>query len=109
MNTNATQRVRATSLAVSASHLDVTLQDGRMLRIPTNLFPRLRSASAADLSHWEWIGEGLGIEWTELDEHLSIEGFLRHTPYFLPKQSAASKPRLPTKHKPIQPRAKIQA
>src|SRR5438046_2069392 len=94
MNTKQTEKVRATSLSVSPSHLDVTLQDGRMLRIPTNLFPRLQKATFSQLSHWEWIGEGLGIEWPDLDEHLSIEGFLRQTPYFVKPRinGAKSKP-----------------
>jgi hypothetical protein len=83
MNTKTKEKVRATSLAVSPTHLDVTLQDGRMLRIPVKLFPRLRNATLPELSHWDWIGEGLGIEWPDLDEHLSIEGFLRQTPYFI--------------------------
>jgi hypothetical protein len=93
MNTKMPEKVRATSLAISPSHLDVTLQDGRMLRIPTNLFPRLNGATPAQLSHWEWIGEGLGIEWPDLDEHLSVEGFLRQTPYFIPSRSNGTKNR----------------
>jgi hypothetical protein len=86
------QGVKASSLSVSKSHLDVTLEDGRMLRIPTSLFPKLQNATPPQLAHWEWIGEGIGIEWPELDEHLSIAGFLKNTPYFVPK-SPAQNPR----------------
>jgi Protein of unknown function (DUF2442) len=92
MKTNDEKMVRASSLAVSKSHLDVTLEDGRMLRIPTKLFPALKDASIEKLLRWEWIGEGIGIGWPDLDEHLSIAGFLRHTPYFVERTNGV-KPR----------------
>ena len=69
MKTSDYKGVRASSLSVSATHLDVTLEDGRMLRIPVSLFPKLRNAPSARLSHWEWVVEGIGLEWPELDEH----------------------------------------
>lgn len=96
MKTSDYPGVRASSLAVSASHLDVTLEDGRMLRIPTALFPNLRDAPPEKLANWEWIGEGIGIEWPDLDEFLSIAGFLQNTPCFVPanghRQKAKPRP-----------------
>jgi Protein of unknown function (DUF2442) len=110
MKTNDYQGVRASSLAVSASHLDVTLEDGRMLRIPTALFPKLRNAPPDKLSHWEWIGEGIGIEWPELDEFLSVAGFLQNTPYFIPTKGPS---KILPKHRAIprapKPRKKVEA
>ena len=95
MKTSDYPGVRASSLSVTPSHLDVTLEDGRMLRIPTALFPKLKSAPSEKLANWEWIGEGIGIEWPELDEFLSIAGFLKNTPYFVPANGhrQKSKPR----------------
>ena len=98
------QGVRASSLSVSSHHLDVMLEDGRMLRIPTALFPKLKDAAPEKLSHWEWIGEGIGIEWPDLDEHLSIAGFLRNTPYFLPPKEIVT--RATTRPVPVRPVAK---
>ncbi len=110
MKTNDYQGVRASSLAVSSSHLDVTLEDGRMLRIPTALFPKLRNASPEKLSHWEWIGGGIGIEWFDLDEFLSVAGFLQNTSYFVPAGGAFKTPlkRRSIPHAP-KPRKKIVA
>ncbi|HWF45305.1 MAG TPA: DUF2442 domain-containing protein [Candidatus Kapabacteria bacterium] len=90
MKTSDYKGVRASSLSVSATYLDVTLEDGRMLRIPVTLFPKLSNAPSEKLAHWEWIGEGIGIEWPELDEHLSIAGFLRETPYFVSSNTKRS-------------------
>jgi hypothetical protein len=84
MRTSDYKGVKASSLSVSESYLDVTLEDGRMLRIPTALFPKLRDATPDQRANWEWIGRGIGIEWPDLDEFLSIAGFLRNTPYFVP-------------------------
>lgn len=96
MKTSDYQGVKANSLSVTSSHLDITLEDGRMLRIPTTLFPKLRDATPEKLAHWEWIGEGIGIEWPDLDEFLSIAGFLRNTPYFVPanghRKNATTRP-----------------
>ncbi len=100
MKTPSYQGVRASSLAVSKRYLDVTLEDGRMLRIPTSLFPKLRNAAPEKLSNWEWIGEGIGIEWLDLDEHLSIAGFLKNTPYFVPANGKKVAPRV-AKQRPI--------
>src|SRR5689334_5311231 len=85
------QGVKASSLSVTASHLDVTLEDGRMLRLPISLFPKLKDATSRQLAHWEWIGEGIGIEWPDLDEHLSIAGFLQNTPYFASNKKSVLK------------------
>jgi len=70
-----------------------------MLRIPTALFPSLRDASPEKLANWEWIGEGIGIEWPDLDEFLSIAGFLRNTPYFA-AHSINRSSRMPRKPRP---------
>ncbi len=81
--------VRASSLSVSRDFLDLTLDDGRAMRIPTKLFPALKNAPIEKLLHWNWIGEGIGIEWPDLDEHLSIAGFIRNTPYFIERKNGA--------------------
>jgi hypothetical protein len=89
MKTNDEKMVRASSLSVSRDYLDVALDDGRMMRIPTKLFPALKNAPIEKLLRWQWIGEGIGIEWPDLDEHLSIAGFIRNTPYFVERTNGA--------------------
>jgi hypothetical protein len=69
----------------------VTLEDGRILHKPLDWFPTLRSATRAQLHHYEWIGEGIGIEWPDLDEFLSVEGFLRQTHGLAPRKTSAQR------------------
>jgi hypothetical protein len=75
MNNNS--KIRAVDLKVSKDHLQVLLEDGRIVVVPLTWYPRLMSASRKDLLNYEWIGKGLGIHWSALDEDLSVEGFLR--------------------------------
>jgi hypothetical protein len=39
-------------------------------------FPRLLHASVAQRNNYELIGDGVGIHWPDVDEDLSIAGFL---------------------------------
>lgn len=66
----------ATKVSCSASHLVVTLSDGRILSVPLEWYPRLAHASATERDRWELIGDGDGIHWPDLDEDLSVEGLL---------------------------------
>lgn len=71
------QKIRATDLRVSKDHLQVLLEDGRIVLVPLDWYPRLESATRKQLLHFEWIGKGLGIHWPDIDEDLSIDGFLK--------------------------------
>lgn len=76
---NSVNFIRANDLKFTRDYMIVTLEDGRILQMPLDWFPPLRSATRAQLHHYEWIGQGIGIEWPDLDEFLSVEGFLRQT------------------------------
>jgi hypothetical protein len=52
------------------------LTDGRILSVPLNWYPRLLAATSQERSNWQLLGEGFGIEWPDLDEHISVEGLL---------------------------------
>jgi len=66
----------AIAVAVSDTHLRVTLDDGRELSVPVEWFPRLRDASNTDRANWRLIGRGEGIHWPALDEDISVRGLL---------------------------------
>jgi hypothetical protein len=66
----------AVDVAVTATVLRVTLDDGRELSVPVEWFPRLRDASAADRANWRLIGRGEGIHWPAIDEDISVRGLL---------------------------------
>ncbi len=40
-------------------------------------YPRLKKATRQQLLNYEFIGQGTGVHWPELDEDLSLKGFLR--------------------------------
>lgn len=56
--------------------LVVMLNTGSPLMVRTALFPRLATATAAQLDEWEIIADGTAIGWDAIDEHLSLKGFL---------------------------------
>ncbi|MGC9385866.1 MAG: DUF2442 domain-containing protein [Hydrogenovibrio sp.] len=57
--------------------LHVDLQDGRRISTPINWYPSLEQASLNQLKAYEFICDGTGIEWIDLDYHLSIENMLQ--------------------------------
>ncbi|MEX0723023.1 MAG: DUF2442 domain-containing protein [Gracilimonas sp.] len=67
---------KATKVWFADKKLFVLLEDGREIAIPLEWFPKLRDASERQLNNWRFIGGGVGIHWEELDEDLSVEGFL---------------------------------
>jgi hypothetical protein len=54
----------------------VHLEDGRVIHVPLEWFPRLRDANDADRAQWRLIGRGIGIHWPKLDEDISVRGLL---------------------------------
>lgn len=52
------------------------LVDGRTISVPLVWFPQLAKASKEQLDNWEFLGDGEGIHWPEIDEDLSIKGLL---------------------------------
>jgi len=76
ISTLADDEVRAVDLKFTRDSLIAYLEDGRAIEVPLEWYPRLAHAPAAKLRNYEWIGRGLGITWPELDEDLSVEGFL---------------------------------
>ncbi len=57
----------------------VALVDGRTVSVPLVWFPRLAGATREQLENYELLGDGEGIHWPDIDEDLSVEGFLRGT------------------------------
>ena len=66
----------ATYVVVSDQSLTISLSDGRTLSLPLAWYPRLQHGTPAERNNWRLVGDGVGIHWPELDEDLSVEGFL---------------------------------
>lgn len=56
--------------------MEVGLSDGRILIIPLAWYPNLANATKKQLENCEISPSGYGIHWPELDEDLSVYGFL---------------------------------
>ena len=62
------------SAKFDAYNMWLQLSDGRALGVPLVYFPALQNASAEQLAGFELSPRG--IHWDELDEDLSLDGFL---------------------------------
>lgn len=67
---------RATKVSFTEDDLVVHLEDGRVVSVPLEWFPRLRDASKRKRASWRLIGRGIGIHWPEIDEDISVRGLL---------------------------------
>jgi hypothetical protein len=67
----------ARQVRVTSDALVVELEDGRVVSVPLEWYPRLAEGTAAERRRWELIGPGIGIHWPDLDEDISIEALLR--------------------------------
>ena len=67
-------------IETSAATLTVELMDGRVLSVPLAYYPTLLHATDAERKNCQPIGAGYGIEWPDLDYHLSVEGLMQGYP-----------------------------
>ena len=67
-------------IRITREKLSVTLADGRMIAVPLSLYHTLQNAKPAERTDCQPLGAGDGIEWPQLDYHLSVEGLLKGWP-----------------------------
>ena len=73
--------------------MSVTLSDGRIVSVPLAWYPKLASANSKQLKKHVISPSGYGIHWPDLDEDLSVYGFLfpqGRSPHAIPQ---AAEPR----------------
>jgi hypothetical protein len=54
----------------------VFLNTHKLLNLKISDYPRLKNATQKQLDKWRLIARGVGIHWKELDEDLSLKGFI---------------------------------
>src|SRR5690606_17196601 len=54
----------------------ILLNTGGILREIISKYPRLKGASEEQLKNYRLIGKGTGVHWPDVDEDLSLKGFL---------------------------------
>jgi hypothetical protein len=64
------------SVSFDNNYLHVELEDGRKILTPMNWYPELQNASIVQLENYKLICNKTGIEWPDIDYHLSIESML---------------------------------
>jgi len=70
---------RARAVRLTDDELIVDLKDGRTISVPLAWFPTLLHATPEQRENWEFLGDGEGIHWPDIDEDLSVAGLLRGT------------------------------
>jgi hypothetical protein len=70
--------------------LIVDLEDGRVLHVPLEWFPKLLQADAAQRENVRLVGHGIGLHWPDLDEDLSVAGLLQGRRRELPFDESAT-------------------
>jgi len=58
------------------SHIIVQMSDGKIIETPINYYPNLSKGTPQQMDNYEIKGGGRWVHWEELDEDLSVEGFL---------------------------------
>ncbi len=67
---------RLINVEVTDTQLCVTLADGREVHNPLEFYPKLVKASKKVRNNFRILAQGIGIEWPDLNEHLSTEGIV---------------------------------
>ncbi len=68
--------IKGKSVHFDDKYLHVELNDGRVILTPMHWYAELQEASLRQLINYQFICHDTGIEWPELDYHLSIESML---------------------------------
>lgn len=61
---------------IDNANLSVELKDGRVISTPLKWYPELKNATITQIQNYKFICRSSGIEWPDLDYHLSIEAML---------------------------------
>ena len=75
-STSISLEARAEKVKVTETEIILSLADGRRLEVPLAWFPKLLEATSRQRNHYRLIGNGIGIHWPDIDEDLSVSGFL---------------------------------
>jgi hypothetical protein len=67
---------RAVRADTDKETIKVTLDDGRVISVPLDWYPRLAHATEAERRNCDVFGNGTAIEWPNIDEHINVEGLL---------------------------------
>ena len=71
------QALTINSVWFSGTNIYVKMSDGKVIESPIQSYPNLSKGTLKQINNFEIKGGGRWIHWEELDEDLSVEGFLQ--------------------------------
>jgi hypothetical protein len=71
---------KAQNVIITEDTLTVDLIDGRTISVPFAWYPRLLHSTPKERNNWRIIGDKEGIQWSDLDEDISVENLLSGKP-----------------------------
>jgi hypothetical protein len=69
--------IMAVDVRFEGRMMHVRILDGRIISVPLEWFPRLRDARPEQRENWRLIGKGVGIQWPDLDEDVSVKALMK--------------------------------
>lgn len=85
MNTVVKLDTRIKNIDITDDSIIAQLTDGRTISVPLVWSWRLSEATPEQRKHYEIIGDGHGVHWTDVDEDISADGMLYGIPAPRPK------------------------
>ena len=76
----ADEPLKFVEIQVTAAQITAELSDGRVVSVPLWWSWRSEQASPLERQNYELIGAGTTAYWPDIDEHLSVHGFLTGSP-----------------------------
>jgi hypothetical protein len=70
-------RINSVDFSTSSDKMFVHLTNKVVFIIPTQLYKNLKNAKGDSLRNFKLIADNTGIYWPDLDEDLSLKGFLK--------------------------------
>lgn len=70
-------KISSVNFSNSLDRMFIQLNNDLVFVVPTQLFPKLKNATPQKLNNLKLVAGGTGIRWPELDEDLSLKGFLK--------------------------------
>ena len=85
--------LRATDLIVypAMDLMVVVLNVGKAINLKISDYQRLKNATVGQLNKWTLIDDGIGFHWKELDEDLSLKGFIKTASFNTTLQNLSNK------------------
>ena len=70
-------RIRSVEIISRPRTMMISLNNNHKFKVRVAFYKGLKSARVADLRNFNFIADGTGIHWPDLDEDLSLKGFLQ--------------------------------